>query len=71
MQKIHGHQILTTQEVADYLRVTTATIYRLVHDGTLPAVKIGRIWRFSQQVLDDWLAQQSFRPSVENNENEQ
>ena len=37
---------LTTEEVLAYLKVTPRTIYRLIRTGELPAVRIGRQWRF-------------------------
>src|SRR5256885_17201597 len=37
---------LTTEEVLIYLRITPRTIYRLIRSGELPAVRIGRQWRF-------------------------
>ena len=46
---------LTTDEVLDYLKVTSRTIYRLIRAGDLPAVRIGRQWRFRQCDLDAWL----------------
>ena len=46
-------EILTPDEVADILKVSKKTVLRLVHDGTLPAAKVGRAWRFRRQdVLD-------------------
>jgi excisionase family DNA binding protein len=49
---------LTTEEVLGYLRVTPRTIYRLIRSGELPAVRIGRQWRFRRTDLDDWLDRQ-------------
>jgi excisionase family DNA binding protein len=49
---------LTTEEVLGYLRVNPRTIYRLIHRGELPAVRVGRQWRFRQSDLDDWLDRQ-------------
>jgi excisionase family DNA binding protein len=49
---------LKTEEVLAYLRVTPRTIYRLIRSGALPAVRIGRQWRFRQSDLDRWLDQQ-------------
>ena len=49
---------LTTEEVLDYLKVNSRTIYRLIHRGDLPAVRIGRQWRFRQTDLDAWLDRQ-------------
>lgn len=47
---------LTMGEVLGYLRVTPGTIYRLIKTGDLPAVRIGRRWRFRQSDLDAWLS---------------
>ena len=49
---------LTTEEVLDYLKVNSRTIYRLIRRGDLPAVRIGRQWRFRQSDLDAWLDRQ-------------
>jgi excisionase family DNA binding protein len=46
---------LTTEEVLSYLRITPRTIYRLIRSGELPAVRIGRQWRFRRPDLDHWL----------------
>jgi excisionase family DNA binding protein len=49
---------LTTEDVLGYLKVTPRTIYRLIRAGELPAVRIGRQWRFRQTDLDEWLDRQ-------------
>jgi excisionase family DNA binding protein len=49
---------LTTEEVLDCLRVTPRTIYRLIRSGELPAVRIGRQWRFRRTDLDEWIDRQ-------------
>ena len=49
---------LTIDEVLVYLRVTSRTIYRLIRSGDLPAMRIGRQWRFRQRDLDTWLNRQ-------------
>jgi excisionase family DNA binding protein len=49
---------LTTEEVLGYLKVTPRTIYRLIRAGELPAVRIGRQWRFRRADLDEWLDRQ-------------
>jgi excisionase family DNA binding protein len=46
---------LTTEEVLDYLHVNVRTIYRLIRAGKIPAVRIGRQWRFRRKDLDVWL----------------
>jgi excisionase family DNA binding protein len=49
---------LTTEEVLGYLKITPRTIYRLIRCGELPAVRIGRQWRFRRSDLDGWLERQ-------------
>lgn len=49
--------ILTVREVAEYLRMSQAKVYRLVNERHLPAVRIGRSWRFRKDLLDEWLSQ--------------
>jgi excisionase family DNA binding protein len=49
--------ILTVREVAEYLRMSEAKVYRLVNERHLPAVRIGRSWRFRKDLLDEWLSQ--------------
>ena len=46
---------LTTEEVLDYLQVNLRTVYRLIKAGKIPAVRVGRQWRFRRRDLDDWL----------------
>jgi excisionase family DNA binding protein len=49
---------LTTEEVLTYLNVTSRTIYRLIRIGELPAIRVGRQWRFRQSDLDAFLDRQ-------------
>ncbi len=52
---------LTTEEVLEYLHVTQRTIYRLIKAGRIPAVRVGRQWRFRKQDVDRWLENQQAR----------
>ena len=52
-------EIMTIREVADYLKVTERTIYRLLSARTLPAFKVGGSWRFRRKDIDSWIASQS------------
>ena len=45
-------EMLTPQEVADYLKVPLQTVWRWCRQGTLPAVKIGKYWRVPREALD-------------------
>jgi excisionase family DNA binding protein len=51
--------ILTVPEVADYLRLSEAKVYRLVRAGRLPVVRIGKAWRFRKDLLDNWLCERT------------
>jgi excisionase family DNA binding protein len=46
---------LTTEEVLDYLQVNLRTVYRLIKAGKIPAVRVGRQWRFRKRDIDAWL----------------
>lgn len=46
---------LTTEEVLAYLQVNLRTVYRLIDAGKLPAVRVGRQWRFRRRDVDAWL----------------
>ena len=50
---------LTTEDVLSYLRINAKTVYRLIRSGDLPAVRVGRQWRFRQRDLDRWVVAQS------------
>jgi excisionase family DNA binding protein len=49
---------LTTEEVLDCLRVNLRTVYRLIKAGKIPAVRVGRQWRFRKRDIDAWLESQ-------------
>ena len=47
--------IMNVEEVARYLGVVPDTIYRKARRGEIPAVKMGKVWRFPKETLDKWL----------------
>lgn len=55
-------RLMTIEEVILYLRVNARTVYRLIHAGSLPAVRVGRQWRIRRGDLDAWLDQGAARP---------
>lgn len=55
-------QLWTAAEVAERLRVSTMTIYRLIRSGELPAVRIGRNYRVRQEDLEAYLEDQVVQP---------
>jgi excisionase family DNA binding protein len=46
---------LTTEEILEYLQVNLRTVYRLIKAGKIPAVRVGRQWRFRKRDIDAWL----------------
>ena len=48
-------RIMNVDEVARYLGVVPDTIYRKARRGEIPAVKMGKVWRFPKETLDKWL----------------
>jgi excisionase family DNA binding protein len=52
-------EILTIKQVAEYLKVTERTIYRLAAAKKIPAFKVGGAWRFSRSAIDTWINQQT------------
>ncbi len=49
-------QLMTTNEVSEYLRVSRVSVYRLVKMKEISVSKIGRQLRFRQDVIDEWLS---------------
>jgi len=47
--------VLTIEETARYLKLSTDTVYILARSKDFPAIKIGNNWRILRQELDDWL----------------
>ena len=51
-------KILTLKEVAEYLKLTEKTAYRLAAAGKLPGFKVGGSWRFKREDIDRWIEEQ-------------
>lgn len=47
--------VLTIEELADYLKIPKSTLYKLVREGKVPSQKVGRHWRFRKEAIDRWL----------------
>ncbi len=48
-------ELMTLPELAQYLRFTRKTVYGLLKKGSIPAIRIGRKWRFDKDSIDEWL----------------
>ena len=51
-------EYLTAKQVAEYLQVKPLTIYQWAREDKIPAIKIGRIWRFKKEAIDTFLEEQ-------------
>jgi excisionase family DNA binding protein len=49
-------QIMTTKEMAKYLKLHPITICKLCKEGKIPSIRIGGVWRFNKEVIDAWIA---------------
>lgn len=56
--------ILTIREVADYLRITEKTAYRLAANKKLPGFKVGGSWRFRLREIEAWIDTQKGNAST-------
>lgn len=55
MEIANTTRLMTVGDLGHYLRFTKRTIYRLIKQGTIPAIKIGNKWRFDKEAIDTWL----------------
>ncbi|MBU4352912.1 MAG: helix-turn-helix domain-containing protein [Nanoarchaeota archaeon] len=59
--------VMTVHDLARYLRLSEAKVYKMAKAGFIPAIRIGKSWRFKRDVIDEWLrkeAQPSSRMAV-------
>jgi excisionase family DNA binding protein len=52
-------EIMTIQEVAEYLKLYEKTAYRLASEGEIPGFKVGGSWRFRRQDIEHWIARKT------------
>ena len=57
-------ELMTLEEVANYLRVTKKTIHRLLERRAIPAIKVGHQWRFDRDSIEAWLRLNSIKRSA-------
>ena len=56
--------IMTIEELADYLKVAKSTLYKLAQRGKVPGQKVGKHWRFHREVIDRCLGERHARHGV-------
>jgi excisionase family DNA binding protein len=52
---MYQNQVLTLQEAAAILKCHPKTLRLMAMDGKIPARRVGKLWRFSQNKLQEWL----------------
>jgi excisionase family DNA binding protein len=62
---------MTTKEMAEYLKLHEITICKYAGEGRIPAIRIGRVWRFDKDVIDKWIARGQSTPEVVKNPSKQ
>ena len=58
--------IMTVHDVAEYLRLSEAKVYRMANEGLVPALRMGKSWRFKKELIDEWIRreiEQRFHPA--------
>ena len=57
-------QILTLNEVAEYLKISTSSVYKLARNGKIPAFKVLNKWRFDRDLIDKLIESKNFKINV-------
>ena len=57
MAKQMQDQVMTIDDLAVYLKLSTSTLYKLCAEGKVPGQKVGRNWRFHKALIDQWLCE--------------
>jgi excisionase family DNA binding protein len=52
-------ELMSVHEVADYLRLSEAKVYRMANSGCIPALRMGKTWRFKKEILDEWIRRET------------
>jgi excisionase family DNA binding protein len=56
---VDTESILTIDELAEYLKISKSSLYKLAQGGKVPGQKVGRHWRFHRDAIDQWLKESS------------
>ncbi len=55
-------RLMSIKELAEYLQLDLSTLYLWSQQGEIPAMKVGRVWRYRRSEVDDWLDRRRNRP---------
>jgi excisionase family DNA binding protein len=53
--------IMTVHDVAGYLRLSEAKVYRLAKEGRVPSFRLGKSWRFRRDLIDEWTKRETLK----------
>ena len=65
----HADRWFSVDEIADHLVIKRDTIYRWISKRNMPGHKIGRLWKFKQKEVDEWVTSGGANVSQRDNEN--
>lgn len=68
MKSMNGRTLLTLKEVAEYLKISETTLYILVRQGEIPAVKVANKWGLEKEILTAGLKSRPNKSAGQNNE---
>jgi excisionase family DNA binding protein len=54
-----GDVMMKVHDVAEYLRLSEAKVYRMANSGQLPAMRFGKTWRFNKTIIDEWIRRET------------
>ena len=61
-----NQKIMTPKEISKYFKIPLSTIYYLTKKGKIKAVRIGKHWRFREDVVENWISEQGTARSLNN-----
>lgn len=61
-------EIMTIDELAEYLKISKSTLYKLAVESKIPGTKIGKRWRFHKDAIDEWVKQGPGQPKDQRTE---
>ncbi len=59
--KLDMDKWLTLEQIAEYLQMSTSSIYKMAQAGKIPSYKVGRQWRFKKEEIDKWVERNKFK----------
>ena len=57
-------EIMTTKEITEYLRLHQITNCKYAAEGEIPAIRIGKVWRFNKEAIDKWISDGGYNKNL-------